>query len=197
MRIIGGTFRGRSLRYVQDPRTRPMKDRVRESVFNLLGPDVRGSHALDLFAGTAALGFEAVSRGAIRASFWEQHFPTADAIRSNARELNVADRCQVHAADTFIWFRRPENVTSLLDPAVPWVVFCSPPYDFYVDRHADMLRLLGLILGRAPEGSMIAVEADGRFDWNSLPLSSEWDIRTYPPAVVGLITVSGKVSQNF
>ncbi len=60
LRIIGGQFRGRRLRYGGDPRTRPMKDRLREAVFNLIGPMVRGTHALDLFAGTGALGLEAL-----------------------------------------------------------------------------------------------------------------------------------------
>src|SRR5262245_7614130 len=64
LRIIGGTLRHRKLLYSGDQRTRPMKDRVREAVFNLVGPDVVGQHAIDLFAGTGALGFEAISRGA-------------------------------------------------------------------------------------------------------------------------------------
>ena len=53
LRIIGGQFRGRKLQYSGDPRVRPMKDRVREAVFNLVGPDVRATHAIDLFAGTS------------------------------------------------------------------------------------------------------------------------------------------------
>src|SRR5919199_1250279 len=76
LRIIGGTLRGRKIKYSGDVRTRPMKDRVREAVFNLLGPQVSGSHAIDLFAGTGALGFEAISRGALRATFIERHYPT-------------------------------------------------------------------------------------------------------------------------
>ncbi len=60
LRIIGGVHRGRKLEYSGDPRTRPMKDRVREAVFNLLGPDVAGKYVIDLFAGTGALGLEAL-----------------------------------------------------------------------------------------------------------------------------------------
>src|SRR6478736_322408 len=77
LRIVGGTLRGRKLQYSGDVRTRPMKDRVREAVFNLLGPQVAGSHAIDLFAGTGALGIEAISRGATKATFIERHLPTA------------------------------------------------------------------------------------------------------------------------
>ena len=67
VRIIAGQFRGRKLLYAVDPRTRPMKDRVRQALFNRLGPAVQGKVAIDLFAGTGALGFEALSRGAARA----------------------------------------------------------------------------------------------------------------------------------
>src|SRR5437868_14777408 len=80
LRIIGGSRRGRKLQYSGDVRTRPMKDRVREAVFNLLGPQIAGSHAIDLFAGTGALGLEAISRGASKATFIERHLPTAKLI---------------------------------------------------------------------------------------------------------------------
>src|SRR3954453_4982920 len=81
LRIIGGSLRGRKMSYSGEPRTRPMKDRVREAVFNLLGAPVEGSHAIDLFAGTGALGLEAISRGAVRATFIERHVPTAKIIK--------------------------------------------------------------------------------------------------------------------
>ena len=75
LRIIGGEFRGRRLHYSGDRRTRPMKDRLREAVFNLIGPDIRGKHAIDLFAGTGALALESLSRGAKSATLIEQHHP--------------------------------------------------------------------------------------------------------------------------
>src|SRR5271154_2586301 len=98
-RIIGGRLRGKKLFYSGEDRTRPMKDRVREAVFNLLGPSGKGKHALDLFAGTGALGFEALSRGAAAATFVERHFPTAGHIRRTATALGVADRTRVEAAN--------------------------------------------------------------------------------------------------
>jgi 16S rRNA (guanine(966)-N(2))-methyltransferase RsmD len=181
-RIIGGLLRGRRLAYSGDPRTRPMKDRVREAVFNLLGTDVQGKHVLDLFAGTGALGLEAISRGAIRATLIERHFPTAALVRQSAAELAIDDRCTVESADTFIWFRRGPALGDL-----PWLVFCSPPFDFYIDRAADMLELLGGILTAAPHGSVMVVEADARFDFSLLPSPDAWRIRPYPPAVVGIL----------
>jgi len=158
-----------------------MKDRVREAVFNLIGPAVRGKHAIDLFAGTGALGLEALSRGAARATFLERHFPTAATIRRNIAALAVDHITEVIAADTFLWARR------LPEPGdVPWLVFSSPPYDFYADRTDDMLRLIGTLLEHAPEHSVFVVESDARFDYRLLPHADDWDVRKYPPAVVGI-----------
>jgi 16S rRNA (guanine966-N2)-methyltransferase len=185
-RIIGGKLRGRKLTYVVDRRTRPMKERVREAVFNLLGPNVAGKHAIDLFAGTGALGFEALSRGAASAVFVERHFPTAAIIQKNAAELGVADRTTVMPANTLLWTKKLPEL-----PAAPWVVFCSPPYDLYVTHRAELLALLEQLLHHAPPASMFAVETDDRFDFAQLPLADRWDVRQYPPAVVGILRTAG------
>ncbi len=203
VRIIGGRFRGRRLHYTGDARTRPMKDRLREAIFNLVGPSIRGKHALDLFAGTGALGLEALSRGAGRATLIEQHHPTADVIRRNVAELDVETRAEVVAANVFIWEKMGAGLVSLgatdAGPPLavekepqsrirsPWVVFCSPPYDFYVSRTAEMLELIEGLLGSAPTESIFVVEADARFDFQLLPDPGAWNVRSYPPAVVGIL----------
>ena len=181
-RIIGGEFRGRKLLYSGDLRTRPMKDRVREAVFNLVGPAAAGKAALDLFAGTGALGLEALSRGSRSAVFVEQHFPTAELIRQNASALGVEDRVKIMPANTLLWSRRLPEL-----PSIPWMVFCSPPYDFFVDRKDEMLALISALLDAAPSASVFVVEADDRFDFSQLPVHEEWDVRQYPPAVVGVL----------
>lgn len=181
-RIIGGKFRGRKLLYSGDARTRPMKDRVREAVFNLMSDQMQDKHAIDLFAGTGALGLEAISRGATRATFIEQHFPTADLIRRNATELGASDLCTIEPANTFIWAKRKPELGEQ-----PWVVFCSPPYAFYVDRKPQMLELIGGLIEAAPAGSIVVVEADDRFDFSELPQPDTWDVREYPPAIIGLL----------
>lgn len=183
LRIIGGTYRGRKLLYTGDPRTRPMKDRVREAVFNLLGPAVVGKHVLDLFAGTGALGLEALSRGAARASFFEQHFPTAGVIRQNIELFAAADKCQVIAANTFLYLRRHLDE---LSAGEPWLVFCSPPYAFYTERRPEMLQLIGGLLDRAQHASVLVVEADMHFDFAALPQADQWNVRDYPPARVAI-----------
>jgi 16S rRNA (guanine966-N2)-methyltransferase len=171
----------RRLKYTGDVRTRPMKDRVREAVFNLVGPSVVGAHAIDLFAGTGALGLEALSRGAAQATFIEQHFPTAAVIRENIATLQVAAGTQVVPANTFIWARRLPDLGS-----TPWVVFCSPPYDFYVSRAEEIITMLTHLWQAAPAGSTFVVEADERFDFATLPGPADWDVREYRPARVGI-----------
>jgi 16S rRNA (guanine966-N2)-methyltransferase len=181
LRIIGGKFRGRKLLYSGQLRTRPMKDRLREAVFNLIGSDVAGTHAIDLFAGTGALGLEALSRGATKAILIEQHYPTADIIRQNILALGVELQTEIVTGNVFIWGKRHPDLG-----AAPWLVFCSPPYEFYTSRSGEMLELLGWLLQAAPMKSVFLVEADDRFDFALLPDPKAWDVRSYPPAVIGV-----------
>jgi 16S rRNA (guanine966-N2)-methyltransferase len=182
LRIVGGKLRGSKLAYSGDLRTRPMKDRLREAVFNLVGPSVVGTHAIDLFAGTGALGLEAISRGAERATLIERHLPTCELIKKNAAALAIGDQVEVVFADAFTWGIRNPPPTDR-----PWLVFCSPPYDFYVDRRDEMLGLIERLHAGAPPGSRFVVEADERFDFALLPQAGGWDVRQYPPAVIGIV----------
>ena len=184
VRIISGKYRGRKLRIPTDPRTRPMKNRVREAIYNLIGTEVAGKHAVDLFAGTGALGIEALSRGAAEATFIERHFPTARLIEQNLAELGAVGN--VVASDTFFWSRQPLELSNR-----PWLVFCSPPFDFYVSRQAEMLELIDGLIDAAPAGSIVVVEADTRFDMSLLPRADQWDVRHYPPAEVGVLRLNG------
>jgi len=186
LRVIGGDLRGRKIAYTGDLRTRPMKDRVREALFNLLGPSVKGSHVLDLFAGTGALGIEALSRGANRATFFEKHFPTAELLGKSLAELGLLERGEVIAGDTFLTVRRMRRDGPCFAVVEPWVIFCSPPYDFYVDRREEVLKLLDDLLAQAPLRSVVIVEADRRFDFEQLPHADEWRVRDYNAAVVGI-----------
>lgn len=188
LRIIGGTYRGRVLKYSGDTRTRPMKDRVREAVFNLLADSVKGTFALDLFAGTGALGLEALSRGAVRALLLERHLPTVEIIQGNIALLGAEARAEAKFGDTFLWARKPSSGLGPLPTECPWLVFCSPPYDFYLDRKDDMVQLLERLLALAPPGSTWVVECDERFALTDLPQPTAWESRAYPPAIVAWMT---------
>lgn len=194
LRIVGGRFRGRKLLYHGDPVTRPMKHRVREAIFNLVSSEAAGRHALDLFAGTGALGLESLSRGAAFATFIERHIPTARVVRENIARLEVEGECQLLETSAFVWGKRDlPKLAGENDKASPWLVFVSPPYAFFVDRQQEMLDLVTAVMETAPPGSTVVVEADERFDFNLLPgnikqdrHSQGWDIRPYLPAVVGV-----------
>lgn len=187
LRIIGGRFRGRKLDHSGDARTRPMKDRVREATFNRLGKSVEGKLAVDVFAGTGACGLEALSRGAERAIFIEMHHPTADLIRRNAERLDAGPLIEVVAGDVFHWARHlPLPVDR------PWLVFICSPYELLHTQRDEMLALVAKIQGTAPADSLIVFETDTQFDWTALPESEKWDVRPYPPAVIGIFEVGGQ-----
>ena len=210
LRIIGGKYRGSKLIYHGDPVTRPMKERVRESIFNLISTEAEGKHAIDLFAGTGALGLEALSRGAASTTFIEKHVPTSRVVEANIAALGVGERCELLTTSAFLWGKRDlpntdweSRIAELRDQTqsdvpVPWLVFCSPPYAFFVERTEEMLGLIGSVLHRAPAGSIVIVEADERFDFAQLPGGVQegrhgdgWDVRPYPPAVVAVRRLPG------
>jgi 16S rRNA (guanine966-N2)-methyltransferase len=193
VRIIGGEFRGRRLRYQGDRSVRPMKHRTREAIFNLIGTQCAGRDAIDLFAGTGALGLEAVSRGALSATLIERHVPTARIIRENIRTLGVEDRATLLVTSAFLWAKRDLGSRHGAEEGDrPWLVFCSPPYAFYHERRADMVDLIRRIQHQAPAGSILIVEAEEPFDFELLDGAetgsevARWDVRSYPPAVVGI-----------
>jgi 16S rRNA (guanine966-N2)-methyltransferase len=190
VRIIGGTFRGRRLQYHGDPTVRPMKHRTRESLFNLISTECAGRYAIDLFAGTGALGLEAISRGAVGATFIEKHVPSARIVEANIRSLDVEDRAKLLVTSAFVWVKR--DLAEAASVPTPWLVFCSPPYAFFHERQAEMLDLISRIREYAPPGSIVLVEADEPFDFDlirgdsSNDEQSAWDVRSYPPALVGV-----------
>lgn len=210
LRVIGGRLRALKLEYAGDNRVRPMKDRTREAIFNLLGDRPKGMHAIDLFAGTGALTFEALSRGAASATAIEIHFPTARVTKRNIsaveeREPSLRGKITLVTTDVFFWARKlaaldgeraqsrsaiEPNSQAELPRDLPWLVFCSPPYDFWVKREREMLDLLDVLRQRAPTGSVFVIEADERFDFELLNAEiPPKKRRSYPPAEVAIFTV--------
>src|SRR5438874_830790 len=136
MRIIAGQRRGHKFDGPKGSSTRPTSDLVRESLFNILGTDVAGRFVIDLFAGTGALGLEALSRGAVRASFVEQNRDNVALIYRNVSTLRFEDRARVHCADAYRWIR---TFVPLDDE--PLVVFLDPPYREYEERPRKVSQL--------------------------------------------------------
>ena len=122
MRVIAGIYGGRRLVAPKGDVARPTQDRVREAWFSILGEEVRDARVLDLFAGSGALGLEALSRGAASALFVEKARPSLLALDSNIEALGVADVAKVRKGDAL-------KVAEGLGPDSYDLVFADPPYD--------------------------------------------------------------------
>jgi 16S rRNA (guanine966-N2)-methyltransferase len=145
MRIIAGTYRSRTLKAPPGLATRPTSDRLRETLFNVLAPRIEGAALLDLYAGSGAVGLEALSRGAASVTFVEREPAALKVLRANLAALGVRNGFQVHAGSVAAYLR---SSTKAGPRSVPHaVVFLDPPYDAAQEYEAA----LGL-LGAAPAG---------------------------------------------
>ena len=154
MRVIAGAYRSRVLKSLKGLMLRPTSDRLRETLFNVLGPGVAGSRFLDLFAGTGAIGIEALSRGAAEIVFVENHPPAVALIRKNLESLDIRSGATVLAVDAI---RGLEKLAShqKREAAGYDFVFLDPPYAAAKD-YARVLEFLGLANLLAPGGIVIA-----------------------------------------
>jgi 16S rRNA (guanine966-N2)-methyltransferase len=188
MRIIAGQRRGHKFDGPRDQVTRPTSDMVRESLFNILGDAVEGRLVVDLFAGTGALGLEALSRGAERAIFVERNRENAALIRRNIATLRYEDRAQVVVADAYRWAR--SFVTGDADPLV---VFIDPPYADYQDHPERVGKLLEVLVRGLPDGSIITSESSRKLESEILPDFEAWDVRRYGGTRIAIRTIGEAV----
>jgi len=150
VRIIGGLWRSRIIEFPDAEDLRPTPDRVRETLFNWLGRDLTGMACLDLFAGSGALGFEALSRGAASVVMIEKNPAALRALRDNARKLDATGLTVVRG-DALEFVR---SARSRFD-----VVFVDPPY-----RLGMQVAALGLLRELLAEGGRVYVESDAVFE---------------------------------
>lgn len=154
LRVIGGELRGRRLRAPAGVLVRPTADRVREALFDILGARVSGSAFLDAYAGTGAVGVEAVSRGATSATFIEKDHGAVGLLRQNLDHAGVGARTRVVARDLAAAIRTLEGDGARFD-----IIFLDPPYEGgELDR---ALRLVGTSRLLA-EGGLVVAEHDAR-----------------------------------
>ncbi len=127
MRIVGGKYRSRVLKSIRGLDLRPTSDKLRETLFNILGPTVEDSVFLDVYAGTGAVGIEALSRGAAEVFFIEKHAATANLIRRNLDSLEIRDSANILAVDAV---RALQTLArrKFGNPLLADFVFLDPPY---------------------------------------------------------------------
>lgn len=151
MRIVGGRFKGRVIAAPNGRDTRPTSDRARESVFNMLAhadwsPGIEGRRVLDLFAGSGALGLEALSRGAAFALFVETEAAARGAIRDNIEAFGLFGETRIHRRDATDLGVKPAGLNDPFD-----LVFLDPPYNKGLgERALSRLRDGGWITADAP-----------------------------------------------
>jgi 16S rRNA (guanine(966)-N(2))-methyltransferase RsmD len=177
MRVIAGSARGLRLAAPKDPQTRPISDRVKESLFGALGRRVEASRFLDLYAGSGAIGIEALSRGAAHATFVERARPAVAVIRENLDRTGLADRATVRATAV-----EPFLASA---PGGPWdVVVLDPPYaertlDLPLERLRPHLAPGAVVVVKhfwrtpMPAGAGLAVTRSRRFGETALTFLEE------------------------
>jgi 16S rRNA (guanine966-N2)-methyltransferase len=141
LRVIAGIYRSRILKSLKGLALRPTSDRLRETLFNVLGAGIQGSRFLDVFAGTGAVGIEALSRGAEHVSFIEKHAPSAALIRKNLAALKVHSGVTVICADAIRGLETLEAKVKAGDAAYDYI-FIDPPYAATAD-YSRVLQKVG------------------------------------------------------
>ena len=143
MRIIAGTYRGLRLRTLKGGNLRPTTDQLRETLFDVLGPSVEGSTFLDAYAGTGAVGMEAISRGARDVVFIEHHRAASQLIRENLKTLEIESGYALLTCNVLTGLERLERESERFD-----VVFLDPPYEEIREYHHTLRQLArGSLLG--------------------------------------------------
>ena len=162
LRIIGGMWRSRMLPIADVEGLRPTTDRVRETLFNWLQPYIPGANILDVFAGSGALGFEALSREADKATLLEKNAKAAKNLSENAKTLN-ASNATVRQTDALTWLKKCDEAFD--------VIFLDPPFN---------KGLLPNCIGLINENNLIAqngwVYIESEADLSNLPIPKHWDL---------------------
>jgi len=154
MRVIAGIYRSRILKSLKGLALRPTSDRLRETLFNVLAPHIEGSRFVDLFAGTGAIGIEALSRGASEVVFIENHAPAATLIRRNLESLGINTGVTVLAVDALRGLAMLAARKNTGAPAFDHI-FLDPPYAAAGD-YSRVLEFLGSADLLAPDGMVVA-----------------------------------------
>jgi len=174
MRIIAGKHRGRNLLPPLGNVTRPITDRVKQSLFDILAPMLADSRIYDCFAGTGSMGLECLSRGAAAVTFFEADRSAIQRLKKNVAAMDDERRCRIIAGDLFEWFAQAPAPDPRID-----LIFLDPPYRFLGERSLELQKL-------AEKFSADHMAADGGVvfrhdaaDTLELPSLKRYDLREY------------------
>jgi 16S rRNA (guanine966-N2)-methyltransferase len=173
LRIVSGSLRGRKLICTVAPDLRPIPDMVRQALFNILGNAVPERRFLDLFAGTGAVGLEALSRGGGPVEFVERDIKLAGEIVRNLHAFGVAEQARVFRADVYRWAERWQA------PSEPVNIFLGPPFPDLEQRPEAIVRVIAELQQRAAPGTVIVLQNEKTFDTATLPDQEKWELRQY------------------
>jgi 16S rRNA (guanine966-N2)-methyltransferase len=193
MRIIAGEFRSRRILAPAGEATRPITDRAKQSLFDILAPQfdsartarpARPARVYDCFAGTGSMGLECISRGAAHATFFEADRSAAARLGKNIEMLGVRDRCGIVTGDLFKWFQHQPP----LPPAQrPCLIFLDPPYRFLREKPDPLKQLVARMVSDhlSPDGMLIFRHAAA--DALDLPPLHRVDQRAYGGMMIELL----------
>lgn len=187
MRIIAGEFRGRSILPPAGDATRPITDRAKQSLFDVLAPRLDGSLVYDCFCGTGSLGLESLSRGAKFCTFFDSHRQALARLTQNITNLRVAERSRIVPGDLFKWFNLAATRPDAATVTGADIVFLDPPYRFLQTQTDELLQLAFYLAEQhiRPDGVMV-FRHDGR-DKLTLPRFEAFDVREYGDMTIELL----------
>lgn len=187
MRIIAGEFKGRSLIAPGSDATRPITDRAKQSLFDVLTPYLTDALVYDCFTGTGSLGLESLSRGAKFATFFEIDRTAIARLNQNIVAMGVQTRSRVVSGDLFKWFHLANVRPDSANASGADIVFLDPPYRF-LNQHSDELIQLAFHLTHShlrPDG-IVVFRHDAK-DQLVLPNLERFDVREYGEMTIELL----------
>ena len=176
LRVIAGKAKGRKLKSVPGDTTRPVTDRVKEALFNILAGDVIDSYWWDLFGGTGAIGIEALSRGAAFVRFTDSNRAPIETIRFNVEQCGFSKQCQIHRGDAFTF------LSGSPDKQFEYIYIAPPQYK---EMWAKALELLDENLGWLSDDGWVIVQIDPKeYEVVFLENLEEFEQRKYGSTVL-------------
>jgi 16S rRNA (guanine(966)-N(2))-methyltransferase RsmD len=191
MRIIAGEHRGRKLLPPPDDSTRPITDRAKQSVFDVLSPYIEGAVVYDIFAGTGSMGLECLSRGAARAVFFEAGRGALTNLRANITTLRVTDASHVMAGDLY----KLLPALPLPEPRVG-LCFLDPPYRYLNQQPESLMRLAEELVERHLAADGLVIFRHDSADKLTLPRLEVADVREYGGMIVELLRPTASPSAS-